>query len=96
MGGRGRGLLEPLLDGVEGGDGDGVDHGDLLGVVLVDHHHVEVLEVELDPLEVDQLHLVQGDHEGRLGKRKTSWGRALRWEGPREGGDKEDLPTRCS
>ena len=59
-------LLEPLLDGVEGVDGHGVDHGDLLVVVLVDDDHVEVLQVELHALKVDQLHLVQSDHEWRL------------------------------
>lgn len=59
-------VLEPLLDGVERVDGHGVDHGDLLVVVLVDDDHVEVLQVELDSLKVNELHLVQRDHEGRL------------------------------
>ena len=58
--------LEPLLYGVEGSHGDGVDHGHFAAVVLVDDDHVEVLQVELDPLKVDQLHLVQRHHEGRL------------------------------
>ena len=62
-------LLEPLLDGVEGVDGHGVDHGHLLVVVLVDDDHVKVLQVELHPLKVDQLHLVQGHHEGGVPER---------------------------
>ena len=45
--------LEPLLYGVEGSHGDGVDHGHFAAVVLVDDDHVEVLQVELDPLKVD-------------------------------------------
>lgn len=68
---RGDPLLEPLLDGVEGVDGHGVDHGDLLVVVLVDDDHVEVLQVELHTLKVDQLHLVQSDHERRLDAEHT-------------------------
>ena len=63
-------VLEPLLDGVQGVDGHGVDHGDLLVVVLVDDDHVEVLQVELNALKVDQLHLVQGHHERRLDAEK--------------------------
>lgn len=59
-------LLEPLFDGVQRVDGDGVDHRHLLAVVLVNDDHVEVLQVELHALEVDQLHLVQGHHKRRL------------------------------
>lgn len=51
-------LLEPLLDGVERVDGDGIDHRHLLAVVLVNDDHVKVLQVELHTLKVDQLHLV--------------------------------------
>lgn len=68
-------LLEPLLDGVEGVDGHGVDHGDLFVVVLVDDDHVKVLEMELHALKVDQLHLIQSDDERRLdeaGKKLTT------------------------
>ena len=46
--------------------GDGGDHGDLLGVVLEDEDHVEVLQLELDALEVDQLDVAQRHHERRL------------------------------
>lgn len=59
-------LLQPLLDGVQRVHRHGVDHGDLFVVVLVDDDHVEVLQVELNALKVDQLHLVEGHHERRL------------------------------
>ena len=66
-------ILEPLLDGVERVDRDGVDHGDLLAVVLVHDDHVEVLQVELHALKVHQLHLVQSHHKRRLaGKRRDT------------------------
>lgn len=51
-------LLEPLLDGVEGVDGHGVDHRHLFVVVLVNNDHVKILQVELHTLKVDQLDLV--------------------------------------
>lgn len=33
--------------------GHSVDHGDLLSVILKHEHHVEVLKMELNSLEVD-------------------------------------------
>ena len=48
-------LLQPLLDVIQHVHRDGSDHGDLLGVILEDEDHVEVLQLELDALEVDQL-----------------------------------------
>ena len=41
------------------------DHGHLLVVVLEDEHHVKVLEAELDPLKVHQLHVLEGAHKRR-------------------------------
>ncbi len=46
--------------------GYGIDHGDLLVVVLVYEDHVEVLQVELDSLKVDTLHFIQSYHKRRL------------------------------
>ena len=63
--------LEPLLDVVEHVHGDGGDHADLLGVILEDEHHVEVLQLKLDSLEVNQLDVLQGNHQGGL-KMNTS------------------------
>jgi hypothetical protein len=48
---------------------NGGDHHDFLEVVLEDEAHVEVLELELDPLEVDELHVFQRDHHRRLEQR---------------------------
>ena len=58
--------LDPLLDVFEFVHRDGVDHRDLLAVVLEDEDHVEVLEVELHALEVHEFDLIQCDHERRL------------------------------
>ena len=43
-----------------------VDLHDFARVVLEDDYHVEVLEREAHALEVNELHLVQSDHEWRL------------------------------
>ena len=51
--------------------GYSVHHGDLASVVLEDEHHVKVLEVELNSLEVNQLDLIQRDDERRLKHRKN-------------------------
>ena len=59
-------LLEPVLDLVQEVHGDGVDHRHLAAVFLEDEHHVKVLDVELDSLKVEQLHLVQRDDKRRL------------------------------
>jgi hypothetical protein len=63
--------VEPLLDMVQQRHRDGGDHHDLLGVVLGDEAHVEVLQVELDALEVDQLHVFQSDDQWRLKREDT-------------------------
>lgn len=44
--------------------GYGIDHGCLSNVILEDKDHVEVLKVELDTLEVHELHLVHHYDEG--------------------------------
>lgn len=61
-----RSLLEPLFDWIQRVDGHGVDHGDFLVVVFINDDHVEVLQVELDSLKMNQLHLVERHHERRL------------------------------
>ena len=58
--------LEPLLDVVEHVHGDGGDHADLLGVILEDENHVEVLQLELDALEMHQLNVFQSDDKRGL------------------------------
>ena len=45
---------------VQHGHGHRGDHGHLLVVVLEYEDHVEVLEAELNPLEMDQLHVLEG------------------------------------
>lgn len=45
--------------------GYSIDHPDLPGIILEDEDHIKVLEVELHPLKVYELHLLQGDDEGR-------------------------------
>lgn len=63
-------LLQPFFDGVKRGYRNGVDHRHFLAVVLVDDYHIKVLQVKLDPLKVNQLHLIQCHHK-----------RGLCWEG---------------
>ena len=60
--------IEPLLDVIEHGHWDGGDHHDLLGVVLEDEAHVEVLQLELNALEVNKLNVLKSDDHRRLEK----------------------------
>lgn len=62
-------LLQPLLDRVERGYRNGIDHGHFLAVVLVDNHHIKVLQVKLHPLKVNQLHFIQCHHKRWLSGR---------------------------
>lgn len=52
--------------------GDRVDHGCFLLVVFKHKHHVEILEMELHTLKMNQLHVFQRYHEGRLQERSYS------------------------
>lgn len=64
-------LLQPLFDGVQRVDGHGVDHRHFLVVVFINDDHVEVLQVKLDSLEMNQLHLVERHHERRLREKRV-------------------------
>ena len=59
-------LLEPVLDLIEHLHGDGVNRGYFLGVVFKEEHHIKILEMETDTLEVNTLYLVQRYHKWRL------------------------------
>ena len=49
--------LQPHLDSVQGGGGDGVDAPNIAVQVFPNEHHVKVAQVETDALQVNQIHL---------------------------------------
>jgi len=65
-------ILEPLLDMVQLVHRNCIDHRHFAMVILEDEHHVKVLEVKLDSLKVNKLHLIQRNHQWRLHTVNTS------------------------
>lgn len=65
----------------------GVNHGRLPVVIFEDEHHIEVLQMELDTLEMDQLNIFEGDDERwPLGQSNETTGSRLQQHRGTEGG----------
>lgn len=59
-------VLKPLFDVIQHIHGDGIDHRHLPVIILEDEHHIKILEMESNSLEVNELHFFKRYDEWRL------------------------------